>query len=162
LQVTAATVIDVTDTGCTESSLKSFNYHTGIMLLEKQLLTATAPAAERAVKKRKSNYDDKSTVWSQLARLYRALGEEDVLRGIFDKEIAKHDYTKVHTLYSLQLACELTAALQQALEAELRGDYVEALNIYEKATKHLDEGLPWAGAAPSAQEVCTHLYLYLL
>jgi hypothetical protein len=27
--------------------------------------------------------------WIQLVKLYRALGEEDIMKGIFEKEIAK-------------------------------------------------------------------------
>src|SRR5690554_4953299 len=103
------------------------------MLLEKQLLHKLS----RESKKRKesaSPRDDIQALYTQLAKLYRALDESDVLRGIFEKEIARHPYTK------------------QALDAELKGDYVEALQIYEEATHHLDEGKPWEGVAPTAQE----------
>jgi hypothetical protein len=53
------------------------------------------------------------------------LGEEDVLLGLYEKHISRQQLTK------------------QALEAELQGDYIKALNIYEEATQHAAEGKDW-------------------
>ena len=47
-------------------------------------------------------------------RLYKALGEFDVLQGIFGGRIGTHENTKV------------------ALEAEARGDYTKALTLYSE------------------------------
>jgi hypothetical protein len=47
---------------------------------------------------------------------------------------------------------------REALAAEIRGDYLGALVVYEKATHWLDEGSPWvAGPSPSPQEVLLKL-----
>lgn len=47
-------------------------------------------------------------------RLYKELGEFDVLQGIFGKHIGSHDIT--HT----------------ALQAEARGDYATAVKLYNQ------------------------------
>jgi len=52
--------------------------------------------------------------WLQLAKLYKALGEEDVLRGLYAK-IGQHPATK------------------QAIEAEIISDYETAFNTYDSA-----------------------------
>jgi hypothetical protein len=54
------------------------------------------------------------------------LGEEDVLLGLYEKHISRQKLTK------------------QALEAELQGDYIKALNIYEEATQHAADGKDWS------------------
>jgi hypothetical protein len=56
----------------------------------------------------------------------RALGEEDILLGLYEKHISRQKLTKL------------------ALEAELQGDYIKALNIYEEATQHVAEGKDWS------------------
>ncbi len=62
----------------------------------------------------------------------RSLGEEDVLLGLYEKHISRQQLTK------------------QALEAELQGDYIKALNIYEEATQHAAEGKDWGqGEGPN-------------
>ena len=78
-----------------------------------------------ANKKKKLSKEEKQHIWSQLAKLYRKIGEDDILRGIFEKELAKHPYTK------------------DALSLELKGDYNEAFSIYEKAIQELDAGASW-------------------
>jgi len=54
------------------------------------------------------------------------LGEEDILLGLYEKHISRQKLTK------------------QALEAELQGDYINALNIYEEATQRAAEGKEWS------------------
>jgi hypothetical protein len=71
--------------------------------------------------------------WVSLAKLYKTIGEEDVLRGLLEKRIAKHPLTK------------------QALYYELSGDYLEAFNVYEAATQQLDNNQL---QSPSSLEVC--------
>lgn len=126
-----------------DTSMKSLNFHTGVMLLEKQILKGTT---KRVAKRRKGPSqqsrptDNLQDAWGQLARLYKSLGEEDVLLGLYEKHISRQQLTK------------------QALEAELQGDYIKALNIYEEATQHAAEGKDWGqgeegGAAPSEQEM---------
>ncbi|XP_057593505.1 DNA-dependent protein kinase catalytic subunit isoform X2 [Hippopotamus amphibius kiboko] len=53
--------------------------------------------------------------WMELARLYRSIGEYDVLRGIFSSEIGTKQVT------------------QDALLAEARSDYSEAARLYNEA-----------------------------
>lgn len=53
-------------------------------------------------------------------RLYRSLGDYDVLRGIFTSQIGTQEIT------------------QQALEAEARGDYAQALKLYNEVFFRLD------------------------
>ena len=67
----------------------------------------------------------------------RSLGEEDVLLGLYEKHISRQQLTK------------------QALEAELQGDYIKALNIYEEATQHAAEGKDWGqGEGPNHSLPC--------
>jgi DNA-dependent protein kinase catalytic subunit len=119
-----------------DASLKSFNFHTGIILLEKQILHTPSPDDKTPASKKKKpiSKDDRQQMWSQLVKLYRKIGEEDILRGVFEKEIARHQFTK------------------DALAAELKGDYNEAFAVYEKATQVLDAGGPWQGGPPTIQE----------
>lgn len=69
--------------------------------------------------------------------VHRALGEEDILLGLYEKHLSGQKMTK------------------QALEAELQGDYIKALNIYEEATQHAVEDKDWteSGGSPSEQEM---------
>lgn len=53
-----------------------------------------------------------------LSRLYRSLGDYDVLRGIFTGHIGTQPIT------------------QKALEAEARGDYSLALKLYNEVRSH--------------------------
>jgi DNA-dependent protein kinase catalytic subunit len=103
--------------------LRSTNYHMGIMVLEKQILQIQNPTTRSGLaKKRKAPGEAPSDManelteaWAQLSKLYKALGEEDVLLGLYEKYIMKQDITK------------------HALEAELSGDYAEAYRLYEDA-----------------------------
>lgn len=117
-----------------EVSLKSFNFHSGIILLEKQILILQN---EEKTKKKKSSSTSTllTQMWAQLVKLYKALEDEDVLRGLRDKEFAKHPYTR------------------SALDFELGGDFVEALKIYDKAIEQLDKN-DWGNLPkPTTQEV---------
>mmetsp|Transcript_15125 Transcript_15125/g.59220 ORF Transcript_15125/g.59220 Transcript_15125/m.59220 type:complete len:1470 (+) Transcript_15125:2-4411(+) len=96
----------------TSTALASHNYHTGILLLEKQLLLCTERTSSR-----KTLVDDSELQqdWMELIKLYKALGDEDVLRGLFEKHLCSSPLTK------------------QALEAELHGDYKAAYDLYLRA-----------------------------
>eukprot|EP01087_Luapelamoeba_hula_P000112 TRINITY_DN10064_c0_g1_i1.p1 TRINITY_DN10064_c0_g1~~TRINITY_DN10064_c0_g1_i1.p1 ORF type:complete len:1634 (-),score=246.38 TRINITY_DN10064_c0_g1_i1:51-4931(-) len=117
-----------------DTAFKSLNFQTGIMLLEKQILKGS----QKRVAKRRAGpkLENPQDAWLQLARLYKALGEEDILLGLYDKHISKNDFTR------------------RALAAEIRGDYIEALSIYEEATEHAAAGKPWPeSSTPTDQEV---------
>jgi len=49
-----------------------------------------------------------------ICRLYKSLGDYDVLRGVFSQQIGTKPITR------------------EALEAEERGDYLEALRLYKE------------------------------
>eukprot|EP01125_Pyxidicula_operculata_P008002 TRINITY_DN2699_c0_g1_i1.p1 TRINITY_DN2699_c0_g1~~TRINITY_DN2699_c0_g1_i1.p1 ORF type:complete len:2900 (-),score=828.74 TRINITY_DN2699_c0_g1_i1:54-8009(-) len=99
-------------------SISSSNYHIGIMLLEKQILSLK-DIDDDELNDRQKKF--KQEAWHQLARLYRHLGEEDILLGLYENN-SKQQLTK------------------DALEAELNGDYASALKIYHNATEILDQG----------------------
>ncbi|PRP75851.1 DNA-dependent protein kinase subunit [Planoprotostelium fungivorum] len=93
-------------------ALKSYNFHAGIMLLEKQLSYSQNLGGKT---------EDRGE-WAELMKLYRALGDVDTRRGIFENKIAHTDISR------------------QAIAAEYSGNYLEALAEYERGTKLLDEG----------------------
>lgn len=117
----------------------------GIMLLEKQLLTNVDSGASRPAKRARGAagpLPETTTTWVELSRysylhirlslvtvnwstldsshyspylprLYKSLGDYDVLRGVFSGHVGTKSIT------------------QEALEAEERADYVEALRLYK-------------------------------
>jgi hypothetical protein len=108
------------------------NYHTGVMLLEKLILSSRQSQSQPITKRARAPAPapiahtdtdevhlvffslsivsflvlfiavtaDALQAWTQLSRLYEALGEEDILLGLYDKHIARHPYTKVYPLLS--------------------------------------------------------------
>lgn len=100
-----------------DTSFKSLNFHTGIMLLEKQILKVSLPrrtcvecnipsqsANKRRAKRRAgpkdSAKDRQQDAWMQLARLYKALGEHCTIAywivlipKIQEKKTSCSDYT---------------------------------------------------------------------
>src|SRR5262249_39076893 len=99
------------------TSYKSLNFHTGIMLLEKQILHSKGAAGDQAALKKKklgtqpASLGHGDDAWVHLAKLYEALGEEDILLGVYEKHIARTELTK------------------RALEAQLRNDYASAMKL---------------------------------
>jgi hypothetical protein len=91
-------------------AVASLNYHSAIFFLEQQLLvrfhlenTAGVPIDIKL----------RSSIWMQLARLYGALEEKDMLVGL---------------LYQISQV-PLT---RQALDAEIKGDYPASIDLYNK------------------------------
>ena len=115
-----------------KTSMVSYNYHVGILLLEKQILQfaqqKTIEYQNRLNKKSKKSgkkelksleIDDEmnkeiENEWNELIKLYKSLGDEDILLGLYER-LCKTSYTK------------------KALEYELTGDYKSALVTYEQA-----------------------------
>lgn len=89
----------------------------GIVLVEQQLQDILSNDDEE-FKKKKGMRILKS--WHQLASLYKALGEEDVIMGIY-RQIATVPETK------------------EAIEHEMEGDFFEAFRVYHQAVQQLDE-----------------------
>ncbi|KNC55970.1 DNA-dependent protein kinase catalytic subunit [Thecamonas trahens ATCC 50062] len=92
----------------------SLNYHAGILLLEAQAQAETASGSE---------------VYVQLARLYKAVGERDVLRGLYEVHVAE---------------CEET---HRALAAQLDGHYQDAMELYHEALEKREADASAAEAA---------------
>uniref|UniRef100_A0A6Q2XGP6 DNA-dependent protein kinase catalytic subunit n=1 Tax=Esox lucius TaxID=8010 RepID=A0A6Q2XGP6_ESOLU len=110
------------------SSLASLQQPTGILLLEEGLLqdcSPREPPAKRARGARKEVPPD-TEKWIHLAKLYRSLGDYDVVRGIFGGKIGTKSIT-----------C-------QALQAESSSDYAEAVKLYNEAlnTEQWEDGNP--------------------
>lgn len=118
-----------------EASLKSFNFYSGIVLLEKQILLLSSEEKSKKKKFGANTNSIISQIWNQLVKLYKALGDEDILRGLRDKEIAKHPYTRA------------------AIDYELKGDFVEALKMYDRGIQQLDQNSWGTLPVPSTQEI---------
>ncbi len=90
---------------------------------------ADAPSAAKG-----RNEDD---AWKWLQSIFKALGDEDVVMGIIDKQLARMEDT------------------HKAIEYEVQGNYEAALAIYERLTEFAaDESHHWGpGASPSKLEL---------
>ncbi|XP_006170510.1 DNA-dependent protein kinase catalytic subunit [Tupaia chinensis] len=113
-------------TGC----LASLQQPVGIRLLEEALLRLepAQPPTKRA--RGKTRLPPDILRWMELAKLYRSIGEYDVLRGIFSSEIGTKPVT------------------QSALLAESRSDYAEAAKQYNEALNTQE----WADGEPTEAE----------
>lgn len=120
----------------TNTALRSSNYHTGILLLEKQLLLCTEPTKTGRGSVAAAPDEELQEDWMELIKLYKALGDEDVLRGLFEKHLCSSPLTK------------------QALEAELHGDYKSAYDLYLTAleTAAVDDASMETDAPSSMEE----------
>ncbi|XP_022778667.1 DNA-dependent protein kinase catalytic subunit-like isoform X5 [Stylophora pistillata] len=97
--------------------LTSLQQPIGIMLLEKQLLEIEGKSQNSRKRAKTSTVppSEVTTCWIELSKLYRSVGDYDVLRGIFTGHIGTKDITR------------------EAMEAEARGDYSQALKLYNEA-----------------------------
>uniref|UniRef100_A0A6I8P9D2 DNA-dependent protein kinase catalytic subunit n=1 Tax=Ornithorhynchus anatinus TaxID=9258 RepID=A0A6I8P9D2_ORNAN len=116
------------DANCVSTScLASLQQPVGILLLE-QALIRLGPPEEPSSKKRRGKPQLPPDVvrWIELAKLYRSVGEYDVLRGIFSGEIGTKHVTQI------------------ALLAESKSDYSEAAKQYNEALnmQHWEDGEP--------------------
>ncbi|TSL34570.1 DNA-dependent protein kinase catalytic subunit [Bagarius yarrelli] len=110
------------------SCLASLQQPIGILLLERSLLHSSSvpsePPSKRARGKQELPPDTER--WIHLAKLYRSLGDYDVVRGIFGGKIGTKSIT-----------CT-------ALQAEAKGDYADAVKLYNEAlnTEEWTDGEP--------------------
>ncbi|XP_071593605.1 DNA-dependent protein kinase catalytic subunit [Heliangelus exortis] len=113
------------------SCLASLQQPVGILLLEHALM-ALCPAEEPQSKRMRGRTELPPDVirWIELAKLYRSLGDYDVLRGIFSGKIGTKEVT------------------QKALLAEARSDYAEAAKYYDEALSKED----WQDGEPTEAE----------
>lgn len=95
-----------------DTSRRSFNFHGGILAIENQIRKAFKSSEPHLAEK-----------FLQLSNLYKHIGEDDIVLGISEKELAKQPLT------------------QRALAKHLQGDFLGALKIYEMALSQADENL---------------------
>ncbi|OAE24558.1 hypothetical protein AXG93_2415s1380 [Marchantia polymorpha subsp. ruderalis] len=114
-----------------QASLKSTNFHSGILLLEQELLhetfkeTATPGSSSKRQKgaagKVMKEQRNMQEAWLELAHLYKELGEEDIVLSVYQKKLTEKPIT------------------QKALEAQLGGDPGRGLILYDQALDTVDE-----------------------
>lgn len=128
-----------------QTAFESKNYHSGILLLEQIFNNPLTNMDGPHPKRRRADvaYVDVSgtadrrheEVWLQLARLYHQLGEKDIVLGLY-KSHAKSQFTK------------------EAVLAAIGGDYVAAMDTFERALAHAESGQAWPeGQPPTTKEI---------
>nr|XP_014345420.1 PREDICTED: DNA-dependent protein kinase catalytic subunit [Latimeria chalumnae] len=126
-----AELLNLDPASVSASCLASLQQPMGVLLLEQgliQLLAAEEPPAKRARGRKELPPD--TIRWLELAKLYRSLGDYDVLRGIFSGMIGTKQVT------------------QKALLAEAKSDYSEAVRLYDEAL-NVEE---WPDGEPTEAE----------
>ncbi|XP_040210104.1 DNA-dependent protein kinase catalytic subunit [Rana temporaria] len=112
-------LLNLNPTSVSTSSIQSLQQPLGILLLEKGLQHLQPPGEPPAKKMRgRTELPPDIIRWLQLARLYRSIGDYDVLRGIFSGKIGTKPVT------------------QEALTAEAKSDYATAAKMYDEALQH--------------------------
>ncbi|KYO26142.1 DNA-dependent protein kinase catalytic subunit isoform B [Alligator mississippiensis] len=124
-------LLDIDSASVSTSCLASLQQPVGILLLE-QALIHLSPIEEPPAKRMCGRTELSPDVirWIELAKLYRSVGDYDVLRGIFSGRIGTKEIT------------------QKALLAEAKSDYVEAVKQYDEALSKQD----WSDGEPSEAE----------
>nr|XP_012645481.1 DNA-dependent protein kinase catalytic subunit isoform X3 [Microcebus murinus] len=125
-----AALLNLDPATASASCLASLQQPVGIRLLEEALLhlLPAEPPAKRI--RGKTQHPPDIGRWMELAKLYRSIGEYDVLRGIFSSELGTKQIT------------------QNALLAEARSDYSEAAKQYEEALNKQE----WVDGEPTEAE----------
>lgn len=124
--------------------LLSHNLHSGIIMLEHILATnsASARSSGRGARKRsreqQEGEDRQEQAMYQLARLYRELGENEIMMTLY-ASFAHQDSTR------------------NAINAMVSGDYSRAMTLYDEALTRFDAvqngESDWDGRAPTADEI---------
>uniref|UniRef100_A0A8C0EHT4 DNA-dependent protein kinase catalytic subunit n=1 Tax=Bubo bubo TaxID=30461 RepID=A0A8C0EHT4_BUBBB len=124
-------LLELDSANVSTSCLASLQQPVGILLLE-QALTALSPPEEPPAKRMRGRTELPPDIirWIELAKLYRSLGDYDVLRGIFSGKIGTKEITR------------------KALLAEARSDYAEAAKYYDEALSQED----WQDGEPTEAE----------
>ncbi|XP_058420517.1 DNA-dependent protein kinase catalytic subunit isoform X2 [Diceros bicornis minor] len=110
--------------------LASLQQPVGVRLLEEALLRLLPPEPPAKRVRGRPCLAPDVVRWMELAKLYRSIGEYDVLRGIFSSEIGTKQVT------------------QSALLAEARSDYSEAAKQYNEALNKQE----WVDGEPTEAE----------
>ncbi|XP_039235694.1 DNA-dependent protein kinase catalytic subunit isoform X2 [Pipra filicauda] len=124
-------LLELDSANVSTSCLASLQQPVGILLLEHALM-ALSTAEEPPSKRMRGRTELPPDVirWIELAKLYRSLGDYDVLRGIFSGKIGTKEITR------------------KALLAEARSDYAEAARCYDEALSKED----WQDGEPAEAE----------
>uniref|UniRef100_A0A2K6UN33 DNA-dependent protein kinase catalytic subunit n=1 Tax=Saimiri boliviensis boliviensis TaxID=39432 RepID=A0A2K6UN33_SAIBB len=125
-----AALLSVDPAAVSASCLASLQQPVGIRLLEEALLRLLPSELPAKRVRGKARLPPDVLRWVELAKLYRSIGEYDVLRGIFSSEIGTKEIS------------------QNALLAEARSDYSEAAKQYDEALNKQD----WVDGEPTEAE----------
>uniref|UniRef100_A0A8C0T4P7 DNA-dependent protein kinase catalytic subunit n=1 Tax=Canis lupus familiaris TaxID=9615 RepID=A0A8C0T4P7_CANLF len=112
------------------SCLASLQQPVGVRLLEEALLHLGPQEPPAKQFKGRMRVSPDVVRWMELAKLYRSIGEYDILRGIFSSEIGTKQIT------------------QSAILAEARSDYSEAAKQYNEALNKEE----WVDGEPTEAE----------
>jgi DNA-dependent protein kinase catalytic subunit len=129
-----------------DCSIKSLNFHLGIITLEKQVMKyETLLSATPAARGRGRITDSVSSpliddTWAQLVRLYKIIDEEDVLRGLYEKP-------------SLTTRRDVKSALAAELEGEFEEAHARYFEILKAQSNRGVKGV--AMAVDSGNDSCT-------
>ncbi|XP_078611931.1 DNA-dependent protein kinase catalytic subunit-like isoform X2 [Branchiostoma floridae x Branchiostoma japonicum] len=115
-----------------QTGVVSLQQPIGIVLLEEQLVQKAGVEEPRSKRARTSStpVSAETHTWIELARLYKSLGDFDVLRGIFSGKVGTQTIT------------------YEALEAEARGDFKKAVELYNQAMQQTE----WPDPQPLSVE----------
>eukprot|EP00058_Branchiostoma_floridae_P019566 XP_002605056.1 hypothetical protein BRAFLDRAFT_85202 [Branchiostoma floridae] len=115
-----------------QTGVVSLQQPIGIVLLEEQLVQKAGVEEPRSKRARTSStpVSAETATWIELARLYKSLGDFDVLRGIFGRKVGTQTIT------------------YEALEAEARGDFKKAVELYNQAMQQTE----WEDPQPLSVE----------
>ncbi|XP_054840598.1 DNA-dependent protein kinase catalytic subunit [Eublepharis macularius] len=115
-------LLDLNPSSVSTSCLASLQQPVGILLLEQALVHLSPEEEEPPCKRMRGKVELPPNVirWIELAKLYRSVGDYDVLRGIFSGKIGTKEIT------------------QKALLAEANSDYAEAAKQYDEALSKQD------------------------
>ncbi|XP_060099810.1 DNA-dependent protein kinase catalytic subunit [Heteronotia binoei] len=125
-------LLDLNPSSVSTSCLASLQQPVGILLLEQALVHLSSEEEGPPAKRMRGKTDLSPDVirWIELAKLYRSVGDYDVLRGIFSGKIGTKEVT------------------QKALLAEANSDYAEAAKLYDEALSKQD----WAEEPTEAEK----------
>nr|XP_025866827.1 DNA-dependent protein kinase catalytic subunit isoform X2 [Vulpes vulpes] len=112
------------------SCLASLQQPVGVLLLEEALLHLGPQEPPAKQFRGRMRVSPDVVRWMELAKLYRSIGEYDILRGIFSSEIGTKQIT------------------QSAILAEARSDYSEAAKQYNEALNKEE----WVDGEPTEAE----------
>ncbi|XP_043921659.1 DNA-dependent protein kinase catalytic subunit [Protopterus annectens] len=124
-------LLDIRSSSVSTSSLASLQQPMGILVLEQGLIHSSHDEEPPAKKARgRAELPPDTAKWIELAKLYKSLGDYDVLRGIFSGKVGTKSITNM------------------ALLVEAKGDYAEAARLYDEALNKDD----WPDGQPIEEE----------